>query len=134
MQSITCVDDFGVAVYRCHYTSELVWADAAAFVGATMPGVRARYVVSPGPIPLARHKAQGILFHESEANCNTCSDLERVKHAKARDGLMRGKCRNPHSQQEANPYHNRFDGQVMVFHPDDWMGMPCYNSRWGNER
>ena len=130
MQAAICVDDYGVAVYRCHYTFDLVWADVAAFVGATLPGVRARYVVSPGNIPLAAHKAQGIRFHESEANCNTCFHLGRVAHAKTPSKFMHGKCRAQHPHHESNPYFGRMDGEVMIFHPEDWMGMPCYQSRW----
>jgi hypothetical protein len=53
-----------------------------------------------------------------------------VKRDKRRDGFLFGKCKRAPSGKEASPYANRFEGEVMVFHPDDPMHMPCYASRW----
>jgi hypothetical protein len=123
-----CVDDFGSEVYRCRYTDQLVWADIAFVVGATMPGVKARYVITPDA--RQAHRNSGIAFHDSEANCNTCRHLVRVRHAKCRSGFLRGRCAHPSPQLDASPYFNRMEGDVMVFHPDDPMHMPCYESRF----
>ncbi len=129
MQEPICTDDFGTSVFQCRYTSTLVWADSCVVVGATMPGVKARYVMAPTVRAAQAHRASGIAFHESEANCNTCRWLERVKHEK-NAGFLYGRCAGPAPRFESSPYFNRMQGDVMVFHPDDPMGMPCYESRF----
>ena len=125
-----CTDDFGTLVFRCRYTEHLVWADVAIVIGATMPGVRARYVMAETVEAKAAHKASGIAFHEIEANCNTCRFLERVKRDKNRAAFLYGRCTSAEPKFEASPHFNRREGDVMVFHPDDPMSMPCYVSRW----
>lgn len=129
MQHPTCTDDYGTSVYRCRYTSSMVWADACEVIGSVVPGVKARYVIAPTIEARHAHKASGIAFHESERNCNTCLFLSRVPHAKSA-GFLHGRCTNAMAQVEASPYFNRMNGDVMVFHPDDPMHMPCYESRF----
>jgi hypothetical protein len=73
-----------------------------------------------------------VSFHESEANCNTCSHLDRVKRPKNAAGFLYGRCKSQAPQIEASPYASRAVDGVMMFHPDDFMGMPCYSSRWVN--
>lgn len=41
-----CVDDFGTAVYRCHFSQRLTWADNCRLVGA-FTQVNATYVCHP---------------------------------------------------------------------------------------
>ena len=124
-----CVDDFGMSVYVCHYTQKIVWADNVVFVGAEIPGVKAKYVMSKAAQEARVYSAKA--FHESEANCNTCAHLMRVKHQKDRAGFLRGVCGNGKSQWDASPYATHIDGNVMRFHPDDPMHMPCYLPRGG---
>lgn len=125
-----CVDDYGEEVWRCHWTSQLVWARDVVWTGSIMPGVHAKYPAGPGYKEIMRLSA--IEFNRWDANCNTCAHLERVKHDKKPDGFLYGRCCNPEYQWEKNPYHKFGDG-VIAFHPDDWMGMPCYQSRAGGE-
>lgn len=132
-QAPLCTDDFGTLVFRCRYTDGLVWANQALVVGATIPGVKARYVIADTSEARQQHRLSGISFHESEANCNTCAHLERVAHLK-NAGLLYGRCASPEAVRQASPYFARAMGDVMVFHPDDYMGMPCYKSRWGIDR
>jgi hypothetical protein len=82
------------------------------------------------PEARAAKKRSEIDFHACEANCNTCSHLQRVVRPKNRAFLLYGQCTNPNTQKHLSPYASRFEGDVMVFHPDDHMGMPCYVSRW----
>ena len=130
MQLPVCIDDFGTSVYECRYTRALVWADSATVIGATMPGVKARYVMATTDQANAAHKASVIAFHESEENCNTCRFLERVQRDKSKAGFLFGRCKSATPQIEASPYFNLKEGDVMVFHPEDPMHMPCYVSRW----
>lgn len=123
-----CVDDYGVEVYRGHYSGVLVWADRAVFFGAVIPQCNSRYLDDP-VLGKEGRRTSFKAFCDSEGNCNTCRHLERTPHAKRRDGFLEGRCRNP-VQIERHPYRSRFVGDVMIFHPDDWMGMPCYESRW----
>lgn len=130
MQLPVCVDDFGMSVYLCRYTRTLVWADQALVIGGVMPGVKVSYVMAATDEAKAAQKASSIAYHESEANCNTCHHLERVKRDKNKAGFLYGRCKSAESKIEASPYYSRTEGNVIVFHPDDPMLMPCYISRW----
>ena len=130
MDQAVCADDFGDAVVQCRYTKVLLWPDDAVAHGATMPGVKARYFMASTPEARSAHKQAGIWFHESEANCNTCRFLDRVKRSKNAAGFLYGKCAGTAPRYEVSPYASRQEGDVMVFHPDDAMHMPCYVSRW----
>jgi hypothetical protein len=56
--------------------------------------------------------------------------LERVRHEKNSAGFLYGKCKGiPNVAAHQYP----MAGEVMVFHPDDSMNMPCYVSRWEQE-
>lgn len=128
-QSPICTDDFGEAVYHCRYTKELVWSGVAVVIGATIPGLDVRYVLAPTQQAKEAHKASTLAFHESEANCNTCKDLLRVKHKKNAANLLYGECRSTQPHLEDSPYCGRKEGEVMVFHPNDPMHMRCYTQR-----
>ena len=54
---------------------------------------------------------------DMDMNCNTCLDLERIKHDKDKLGFLYGKCKQ-------HQYEN-----LIKFHPDDYMGMRCYINR-----
>jgi hypothetical protein len=76
-----------------------------------IPGVKGANVAT---------KEEARAFHESERNCNTCRDLQRVPHPKHPAGFLYGHCLH-------HPYGTRW---VMMFHPDDHLGMKCYTPRW----
>lgn len=124
-----CVDDYGDAVYRCHYTEKIIWIDDVLWVGAHVPGVNASYPMANNEYAKELRKQTGIIFQENDANCNTCYYLKRVKHPKCSygSGFLEGICENP-TQLYLHPY--KTEGDRIKFHPDDWMGMPCYVSRW----
>lgn len=128
-----CIDDFGNEVFECRYTGALIVAPDGVVIGATMPGVKARYVMADTAEAKQRHKEQGIAFHESEANCNTCRHLQRVLQPKNKGGFLYGRCGNSHGKPDASPYADRSADGVIVFHPDDPMHMPCYASRWAKK-
>lgn len=94
--------------------------------GAIIPGVKFRHADGPGFEPSRRRSLA--LFHECEANCNTCRHLERVKHDKDCSGVLYGRCGNKDSAL-STPYLDRIIDGVMPFAPDDWMGMPCHEPR-----
>ena len=98
-------------VHYCHYTGKPIPAGEEIVVGAIIPNVKAKYYVSD----IELHKRSKRLFDESEANCNTCKHLVRVKHDKCRSGFLYGKCAK--------------DGAELMFHPDDPMHMACYQQR-----
>ena len=122
-----CTDDYGESVYRCHWTDAFVWAGDVIWTGPIIPHVKARHAAAPGYQSARRQSA--VHFAESEQNCNTCRYLERIKHAKEPHGFLYGRCDNERRQWEAHPYRERIDNAVMIFHPDDYMGMPCHNER-----
>lgn len=122
-----CIDDFGVALYRCRFTGDLVGGEGAVICGAVMPGVRARYVMGANEAAKAAKRESDRNFHESEANCNTCQSLERVPHEKRKGGFLLGRCTNPEGAE--TQYKSPAQG-VIQFHPDDPMNMPCHRARW----
>jgi len=107
-----CVDDFGTLVFQCQYTDAPVWVDTAIFLGPCVPQVHGTYVCSPTAHKAFRESKQ--IFDECEANCNTCKRLVRSKHAPRKDQQLVGSC------------HKRVE---FLFHPEDYMGMDCYESR-----
>lgn len=124
------VDDFGdIVLARCRYTGELFDASTGIIRGPTIPNVAVAYLDGPNSAKL--HAENVALFHENDANCNTCRNLERVKHPKEPSGFLYGRCSSPVGKPSASPYADRTHNGVMIFHPDDPMLMPCYESRWG---
>lgn len=122
------VDNCGPETYTCRYTGKPVSAQDVTMVGALIPGVQTQYAVSPEG--MAQHRQSVVWFHEAEANCNTCKDLERVSHNKGKGGFLYGRCNSAVQDLESHPYSTQFVDGVMIFHPHDPMHMPCYSSRF----
>ena len=99
-------------LYTCQYTGLRVKIEDAIYLGPCTPQVSGTYVCHPAALPEFRKSKRS--FDAHEANCNTCQHLERTPHEKRRDGLMLGRCHLNES---------------LKFHPDDYMGMPCYTQR-----
>lgn len=108
-------DDYGSSVYKCQYSGRFVSAGSGIFIGACLPNVSGTYVCAPDSMP--EFKQSKANFDEMDANCNTCANLERVSHPKIKGGFLRGKCKKQKTM---------FNPQ---FHPDDYMGMPCWEAR-----
>lgn len=71
-------------------------------------------------------------FDELDANCNTCVHLVRVANNKSTDGgFLTGTCE--HQDEYPHPYKARERNGVMLFHPNDFMGMPCHKLRDKND-
>ena len=119
VQKPICVDDFGVQIFKCRFTGELVGGDTAVTCGANIQGVHAVYVMGVSPESKTAKKVSDFLFNDSEGNCNTCSSLRRVPFKKRRDGLIDGICAN----------HNSKHFGDITFHPNDPLHMPCYSPR-----
>ena len=98
--------------YTCQYTGLKVLREEAIFLGPCIPQVVGTYVCHPTALPFFRKSKR--MFDESEANCNTCSHLVRKRHDIRKDGQLLGHC------------HKNND---LLFHPDDYMGMVCYEQR-----
>lgn len=129
-----CVDDYGNGVYRCHLTAVLVWPHELTIQGAIVPGVTAYNVMANTAQAKALRRVSQIAFHESEANCNTCIHLVREAHQKRPGGILYGRCNSANARMDAHPYRNRIQDDVFPFAPDDWQGMPCYESRYQEAR
>ena len=113
----------------CWHTGVPITEDNSIIASSFVPGVKSKWRIANTPEAKEHHRKSAIAFHESEANCNTCKFLERVPHPK-NSGFLYGKCSNSNKQVERSPYYKSMNGDIMMFHPDDWMGMPCYASRW----
>jgi hypothetical protein len=118
-----CVDNYGESVYRCPFTAELLMASTCTPVGAIMPNVKVRYFTNQKGKEARKDSVKS--FADSEANCNTCAHLTRVSHEKSRAGFLFGKCKEGH---KALPNYSK-EPDMLVFHPEDWMGMSCYKQR-----
>lgn len=124
MNKVICVDDYGEEIYRCHWSSELVKASESTASGSFVPGVRVTYTCKADHKEAKKKKYRD--FADAEANCNTCLHLERIKHDKDPFGFITGRCNSV--PVESMQLIVRED--MIVFHPDDWMGMGCYVSRF----
>jgi len=114
---LTVVDDYGDVCITCRYTHRLRALSDMRNMGAHVPGVKTECWCSV-PDGVAAWKQSARWFAENDANCNTCAHLQRVPHAKCFTGMLDGICRKT--------------SQALRFHPEDWMGMACYESRWSN--
>lgn len=117
-----CIDDYGSMVFVCQYTKATVSADKAIFLGAIMPNLNGTYVCAVDAVPAFKKSRE--CFNESEANCNTCKSLQRVPHEKNASGFLYGKCGKGITEHQYPMKEN-----VIMFHPDDPMNMPCWGAR-----
>jgi hypothetical protein len=108
------VDENGREIYACHYTGKTVAKDDAIHLGAVTPQVKGTYICHPDAIEV--RKSEVATFNETEQNCNTCQKLERIPHAKQHPAYpTKGICGK--------------DNTEIYFHPEDWMGKPCWEAR-----
>ena len=119
-------------VYECFWTGAWVRERDVQWTKPVMPGVKFLHAAAPGHKEAMRDCARAFL--DSEAGCNSCRWFERTRtdSAKGRPGcavFIYGECGNPDADLAALPYRGRSKETVML-HPDDWMGMPCYESRF----
>lgn len=68
-------------------------------------------------------KEERAAYNDINMNCNACLSLVRVKRPKDKLGFMYGRC----DSLEETPYQS--DYGIKKFHPNDWMGMPCFVNR-----
>lgn len=108
-------------VYLCHYTEKLVSEVDAIWVGGIIPQANIKYAHASGYKPLRELSVRD--FNDMDANCNTCTHLERVKYEKSRYGWLYGKCKSTPINQLHCEEHN------IMFHPNDCMMMSCYKQR-----
>ncbi len=117
-----CCDDFGSMVFKCQYTDAYVLVEDAIFLGPVMPNVSGTYVCSKNS--LDAYKASRSLFNETDANCNFCNNLVRIKHEKSKAGFLFGTCQKGIKEQIYPIKDN-----VIMFHPDDCLNFSCWESR-----
>ena len=108
-------DDYGDLVFEPGPRhAEFLWAGDAKLQKSYYPGVK-------GAIAVPKQydtEAEIAAFHQNDANCNTCKHLIRVAFKREQPSdLMPGKCGH-------HPYK-----PDILFHPDDWMGMKCWEPR-----
>lgn len=101
--------------------------DQPAVVSITVTGWD-KLVLKPTPWPGGKvqilateqqHKESRQEFEALDRNCNTCKHLVRVPH-KDSFGFLKGMC----GRMNGHPFQPTF-----LFHPHDWMGMSCWESR-----
>lgn len=126
MQKAICVDDFGSEVFKCRATGRLLFWPAYRVVGSLIPGVKSKEAVADTAEARLYLKLERKHFGEMEANCNTCSYLQRVSHSRCQAGFLQGICT------KVDPFDSlmlRCEKGTLKFHPDDCMLMPCHNQR-----
>lgn len=109
---------------RCQYTGKEVAEGEGIWLGSIVPQSPTRYYCHPSA--KEEYDKQKFEFDRFEANCNTCSRLERIPHDRndfVISGLMNGKC---DKFTETHPYNR---GDYFKFAPSDFMGMKCYEPR-----
>ena len=80
-------------------------------------------------------------YNEMDRNCNACKHLIRVDSPPKGKPYMlwHGKCNSPNPRFDVHPYgpkayeklpeKYKLPEGVFGFHPNDWMGMPCWEPR-----
>ncbi len=126
-QNPICTDDFGNLVYSCHWTGVPVSIVDSVIGGGFYPGVKSTFICSPDHKHAKKESHR--LFNEMDMNCNNCKHLDRVKREKNSAGFLFGKCLSDDRFLTDSPYAYAEENDVMMFHPDDWMGMLCYEQR-----
>lgn len=121
-QQPVCVNDYGDAVYSCHYTDAKVYGAGAKWTGA-FNGSASRYVMAATSEADARLKESRRLYDESEGNCNTCRRLCRMPKA-----ITDFEKSQPISNRTLAGTCDKKNG-VFEFYPADPMHMPCYEER-----
>lgn len=104
-------DDPRYDLCLCPYTGALFERRDGIVLGSVIPQVASSQLCHPLAAEARRRSV--VLFNEHERNCNTCRHLVRAQHPRDPFGFLYGSCK---------------EGDRM-FHPDDWMGMFCYESR-----
>lgn len=117
------IDEHGNDVFKCHWTGKEVGAPDAVITGGFYPGIKSKFIACKDHT--AAKKQSHHLFNQMDANCNTCKHLDRIKHSKDSAGFLYGACKIDSQDQK----HYQVRNGVMMFHPDDHMGMECYESR-----
>lgn len=112
---ISFVDDFGELVYPPgSRNAGYLWARDAKLLKSYYPGVKGTWAV---PVEYDA-KREVAAFVENDANCNTCRHLIRIPHEKQHPARLHvGMCGH-------QPYK-----PLIQFHPDDCMGMRCWEGR-----
>lgn len=112
--TVVCVDDFGNEVVICQYTRNPVSVADAIYIGPCIPQLNGTYLCAADAMPA--FKASKRNFDEMDANCNSCQHLERVQFVRnSSTALMPGVCGRTKEK--------------LLFHPDDHMGMVCWEGR-----
>jgi hypothetical protein len=107
-------DDFGDLVYVCRFTKKYVRSSDSIFLGEVSPQVSGSYVCATDANAARIESAKG--FATVDRNCNTCKHLQRNAHPKQHPAAMHtGVC--------------GVTGKPLIFHPEDYMGMPCWVPR-----
>ena len=133
-------------IYRCWISGVDVKADDVVLVGPVIQGLnwaRSIHKDVENSFRIARREEMKN-FHEQERNCNTCKNLQRVKSEKAK-GLpafsapLYGICLSESNCISANNHASygspeRYGKDVFAFFPEDNMNMPCYESRYFEEK
>ena len=109
-------DDYGRSVYRIG-GEKLVTVDECSIWPCYMPGVKGFFLREKG-YTKQDYRDEVRDLNALDANCNTCEHLIRVPFSRdSKAQLMVGKCGH-------HPYKPEF-----TFHPDDFMGMKCWEPR-----
>lgn len=104
---------------KCHYSNKIFKAKDGIVLGAVIPQTKNSYLCHPEANSDRLYSVK--LFNEFERNCNTCKHLKRISSGNI---LFHGDC----DQSKINhPYIQ--EDNTFKFHPDDYMGMECYEPR-----
>lgn len=102
-------------LFTCQYTKKKTSYHDCIFLGAIMPNVNLTFICHKEANAAWRQAKRD--FDEFERNCNTCKHL--VRHLYKGNDLRTGEC---------NPHNAPYPFQIQ-FHPDDHMGMKCWEAR-----
>ena len=106
---------------RCVHSGEIFNFNDGVIIGSVLPQSNMSFLCHPDFGSITR-KESVIALQELDKNCNTCKNLCRIEY---RDsfGFLKGNCT---AFDSTHPYNRE---SFFYFHPDDFMGMNCWQSR-----
>ncbi len=109
-------DEYNMLYFKCWQSGRFICESDLMIVGGNIPNSNCKFPIHKESILIYKDSCK--LFEISEANCNTCKFLQRIKHEKSTDGFLKGKCTKK--------------GIDLKFHPNDpmwYINNDCYIHR-----
>lgn len=112
---VVCVDNYGQAHFQCEFTKKILPGSSLKQVGRILRQAPGYNLMEDSDEARSQRKVEVSAFDDMDQNCNACSNLVRSQVKVKSFELREGTC--------------RLTNEVIKYHPDDFMGKPCFTNR-----